>query len=135
MCPKLSVVLVDDSPSALASLTRALEAIEGVEVVGTAEDGLMAVTVVKNRRPDLVLMDIVMPHLDGLAALRLVLAARPDVRVAMISSLGGSASRAEQAFRLGACQVISKPIDPEQLAALVEAEIERKRDSSPDAAS
>jgi CheY-like chemotaxis protein len=123
---KLRVVLVDDSRSALAKLEGVLRELDGVEVVGTAADGAMAVTVVGQKRPDLVLMDIVMPNIDGIAALRLLRAQQPGLRVAMISSVGGTASRAEEAFRLGAVQVIAKPFEPEQVEALIELELERK---------
>jgi DNA-binding NtrC family response regulator len=68
-----------------------------------------------------------MPEVDGLAALRLIQAKDPEVRVAMLSSTGAMASRAEEAFRLGAIQVLSKPIDEETLGALLAQECERAR--------
>jgi DNA-binding NarL/FixJ family response regulator len=130
MAEKLRVVLVDDSRSAIAKLEGALREIEGVEVVGTAGDGILAVTVVGQKRPDLVLMDIVMPNVDGIAALRMLRAKHPGVRVAMVSSVGATASRAEEAFRMGAVQVLPKPFEPEQLESLIELELERKRDGA-----
>jgi DNA-binding NarL/FixJ family response regulator len=127
MTRKLRVVIVDDSRSALAKLESVLKALDTVEIVGTATDGLMAITVVGQKRPDLVLMDIVMPNLDGIAALRLLRTQQPSVRVAIVSSVGGTASRASEAFRLGAVQVIAKPFDPEQIEALIAFELEHKR--------
>ena len=114
---KLTVLLVDDSRSVLARLETAIAEIEGVDVVGTAADGASAIRKVAEIRPDLVLMDIVMPGMDGLAALRVLQANHPEVRVAIVSSLAGTASRAEEAFRLGAVQVIGKPSPPEVLEA------------------
>jgi CheY-like chemotaxis protein len=127
MSEKLKVVLVDDSRSTLARLESVLEALGYVEIVGTATDGAMAITVIGQKRPDLVLMDIVMPRLDGIAALRLLRGQQPEVRVAIVSSVGGTASRASEAFRLGAVQVIAKPFEPEQIESLLRLELERKR--------
>ncbi len=119
---KLSVVLVDDSRSVLAQVAALIDEIDGVDVVGTAEDGAKAIQVVQRTQPDLVLLDIVMPVMDGLSALRLMRSRDPALRVAVLSSVGGGASRAEEAFRLGAIQVLSKPIDTDQLADLFERE-------------
>lgn len=119
MDEKITVVAVDDSQIVLSHLTRLLSEMEGVEVVGTAKDGLEAIRVVNESKPDLVLMDIVMPGMDGLTALRTLRSTMPNTRVAMVSSVGGSSTRAEEAFRLGAIQVIGKPFDVSQLDALV----------------
>jgi YesN/AraC family two-component response regulator len=124
---KLTILLVDDSRTVLAQIENVMAANEAVEVVGTARNGAEAVQQVSQLHPDLVLMDIVMPDVDGLAALRLIQANDPEVRVAMLSSIGAMASRAEEAFRLGAIQVLSKPIDEEILGALLAQECERAR--------
>ena len=71
---------------------------------------------------DLVVMDIVMPRMDGLTALRTLRVSNPGIRVAMLSSVAGSRSRAEEAFRLGAVQVLTKPVDPVKLRELLAAE-------------
>ena len=92
-------------------------------MVGTGENGLSAIRSAADSTPDLILMDIVMPEMDGLSALRLMRAKNSEVRVAMVSSLGGSGSQAEEAFRLGAVQVIAKPFDPELINALIESAV------------
>lgn len=122
MAEKITVVAVDDSQIVLSHLTRLLSEMEGVEVIGTAKDGLEAIRVVNESKPDLVLMDIVMPGMDGLTALRTLRTTSPSTRIAMVSSVGGSSTRAEEAFRLGAIQVIGKPFDISQLDALVTSE-------------
>lgn len=122
MADTLKLLIVDDSKIALAQLGAIINQIEGAEVVESASDGVGAIRWANNLRPDLILMDIVMPEMDGLSALRMMHAKNPNVRVAMVSSLGGSGSHAEEAFRLGAIQVIGKPFDPEQIRSLIESE-------------
>ncbi|MEE2961886.1 MAG: response regulator [Myxococcota bacterium] len=118
----LTVVLVDDSPSVVAHFRGLVDCIDGVEMLGTATDGVEAVVLLKSLQPDLVVMDIVMPRMDGLTALRALRAEHPRLRVAMLSSLAGSRSRAEQAFKLGAVQVLTKPFDESKLRALFSSE-------------
>jgi len=115
---KRTLLLVDDSKAVIAQLENIIAEVEGVEVVGTASNGAEAIRLVASLEPDFVLMDIVMPDMDGLAALRMLRSSHPDVRVAMVSSVGGMSSKAEEAFRLGAVQVIAKPFDREVLEAL-----------------
>ncbi len=120
MSRKLDVLLVDDSRTVLAQLERLLGDVEGVAIVGTARDGASAVRLASEAKPDLVLLDIVMPGLDGLSALRTIKSMHPWMEVAMVSSVSGDAQKAEEAFRLGACQVLGKPFDPDVLEGLVE---------------
>ena len=122
---KLSVLLVDDSRTVLLHLEKAIAASEEADLVGTARNGAEAIQKASELNPDLVIMDIVMPEMDGLAALRMLRAKQPEIRVVMLSSVGGTAPAAEEAFRLGALQVLSKPIDEEILAALLSQERER----------
>ncbi len=129
MADKLSIVIVDDSKIALAQLHSIIGDVDEVEIVGSAGDGLAAIREVATAKPDLVLMDIVMPEMDGLSALRILQVKHPEIRVAMVSSLGGSGTHAEEAFRLGASQVIGKPFDREQIELLL-AEALRDRDAA-----
>ncbi len=122
---KLTVLLVDDSRTVLAQIEKIVAASEDAEIVGTASNGAEAIQKASELKPDLVIMDIVMPDVDGLAALRMLQAKQPEIRVAMLSSVGGMASKAEEAFRLGAVQVLGKPVDEEILGALFTQECAR----------
>ena len=127
---KLTVLLVDDSRTVLSQIEKAIEASEEAEIVGTASNGAEAIQKASELKPDLVIMDIVMPDIDGLAALRMLQAKQPEIRVAMLSSVGGMASKAEEAFRLGAVQVLGKPVDDETLGVLLTQEFERSTSQS-----
>lgn len=129
MSKTLRIILVDDSKTILAQLGALCSHIDDIEIVGTAEDGAKAVKLITELKPHLVLMDIVMPNMDGLSALRIISSAAPECRIAMISSVGSLNSRSEEAFRLGAFQVIGKPIDPEQIEELIVNELESLRQS------
>ena len=120
MTSKVNVLLVDDSRTVLGQLERILGDIEDVAIVGMARNGAAAIRMTSESMPDLVLMDIVMPGLDGLSALRTIKSMHPEIQVAMVSSVSGDSIKAEEAFKLGACQVLGKPFDVDLIESLVE---------------
>jgi two-component system chemotaxis response regulator CheB len=128
MARDLTVLIVDDSKMALKQLETIVSRVPGVELVATAANGACAIRSVAYFNPDLVLMDIVMPEMDGLSALRVICATRPKTRVAMVSSVAGVGANAEEAFRLGAIQVIGKPFDGGQIEDLLERECRLHRE-------
>jgi DNA-binding NarL/FixJ family response regulator len=79
------VVVVDDHQIVREGLSSLLGALDGLEVVGTAADGRDAVHVVAETQPDVVVMDIQMPHLDGIEATRVITGRQPGVRVVMLT--------------------------------------------------
>ena len=129
MTPKINILLVDDSRTVLAQLERILGDLDGVAIVGMERNGAAAIRVADESMPDLILMDIVMPGLDGLSALRTIKSMHPEIRIAMVSSVSGDAAKAEEAFRLGACQVLGKPFDLELIEALIDS-VRREFDES-----
>jgi two-component system chemotaxis response regulator CheY len=127
MTHKINVLLVDDSRTVLAQLERILGDIEDVAIVGLARNGAAAIRMTNESMPDFVLMDIVMPGLDGLSALRTIKSMHPEIPIAMVSSVSGDPNKTEQAFKLGACQVLGKPFDLDQIESLIENIREKRR--------
>jgi chemotaxis response regulator CheB len=123
---KLKVLVVDDSRVAQSRIERLCAGIPAVELVGAAFNGAEAIRAVKQLEPDLVLLDLVMPDVDGVVTLRMLCTGIPGIRVAIISSLGGATRAAEEAFKLGAIDVLPKPVDAADLKRLLDAELERK---------
>ena len=117
---KLNVLLVDDSRTVLAQLEQLLGEIEGLAIVGMAQNGAAAIRMANESSPDLVLMDIAMPGVDALSALRTIRSLHPEIEVVMVSSLGGEQARIRESFKLGASRVIEKPFDADEIEALID---------------
>lgn len=119
---KISILVVDDEPVNLAIITRRLEA-EGYDVT-TAEDGGQAIVKIRERIPDLVILDIMLPVLDGLQTLRLIKEHKPTVNtpVIILSALDDTETKVK-ALELGANDYITKPFRVEEFLARVKANI------------
>lgn len=114
----MNVLLVDDHPLFLDGL-RNLLAARGVAVVGTAADGLEALEKARALHPDVVLMDIHMPRLNGLAALRMIKAELPETRVVMLS-MSAEDDELFEAVAAGASGYLLKTQDTEEVFVLLE---------------
>ena len=115
---KKRILVVDDS----AFLRNALHEIlrkQGFDVVGTAENGLEAISKYRELKPDLVTLDIIMPQMNGLEALKLLRAVDPNVAVVMVSSMSSEGSVTD-CLKAGAKNYILKPFDPEKVSAVIE---------------
>jgi two-component system chemotaxis response regulator CheY len=106
------VLICDDSTLVRKKLKELLEKMQ-CEIF-EASNGLEAVEVFKKVKPDVVFMDIVMPDMDGLEALRNIRAYDETARVIMISSVGTS-DKVLEALKCGAADFIQKPYDKEQI--------------------
>ena len=84
----IDVVIVDDHAIVRHGLEQLLETTDDLRTVGTATDGAEAVTLVTERRPDIVLMDLSMPDMDGIEATRQILEIHPDVAIVVLTSFG-----------------------------------------------
>ena len=82
---EISVVIVDDHQVVLDGFMARLELETGIEVIGTASNGLEAVDVVRQCKPDVVLMDISMPIMNGIDATRLIHEESPDAKILMLT--------------------------------------------------
>ncbi len=111
------ILVVDDAQFLRLRLTRLL-AEHGHEVI-EAENGAQAVSVYGAQKPDAVLMDVTMPEMDGLAALRAILKADPAARVVMLTALGQE-SIVLQAVRSGAKDFVVKPFEAERVLAAIQ---------------
>ncbi len=104
----IRVLVVDDSAFARKVLRQLLSATPGVTVVDTARDGLDALEKIAALKPDVVTLDLVMPHLDGLGVLR-SLAGAESPRVVVVSSAGEESELAVSALQAGAVELVHKP--------------------------
>jgi two-component system chemotaxis response regulator CheB len=104
------VMICDDSATIRGAIARMLEADPGIQVVAKVSNGRMAIDELSRTKVDVLILDIEMPVLDGMAALPLLLRADPDLRVIMASTLTTrGADIAMRALRLGAADYVPKP--------------------------
>ena len=108
--PVIRVMVVDDSAVIRGMLTRIIESESDLQVVSSASDGAMALTVLRARPVDVLVLDLEMPNMDGLTALPKLKATQPSVKIIIVSSLTReNAEIAMKAMRLGAEDYLSKP--------------------------
>lgn len=106
-------LIVDDSVFARKSLAKMVEAFGG-EIAGEAGDGCTAITEYDRTKPDVVLMDITMPQMEGIEAVERIVQDHPDARVIMVSSVGYQ-DNILAALQKGARHFVQKPVKPEVL--------------------
>jgi DNA-binding NarL/FixJ family response regulator len=114
----MKVLLVDDHPLFLEGLKNMLTS-HGIDVVGTARDGLEGLQLARALHPEIVLMDIMMPHLNGLAALRLIRAEMPEVKVVMLTMMEDDDNLFE-AIKSGACGYFLKSQDTDDFLTMLD---------------
>src|SRR4051812_1665492 len=110
----IRVAICDDHAVVRAGLERLLASTEDIEVVATAADGAEGVEVAERLRPDVVLMDLSMPRLDGVAATRRIADAAPRTRVVVLTSFHHQA-RIAHAIEAGAAGYVLKDATPAEL--------------------
>jgi two-component system chemotaxis response regulator CheY len=109
------VLLVDDSISVARQLERILVESGDFEVVGHGKNGIEAIKMFQTLHPDIICMDMNMPGMDGITALRTIMTLDRDAKVVMITSLGGVGDKFNEAIKLGAMNVIAKPFETENV--------------------
>ena len=115
---RIRIILVDDHAIVRQGLASLLLDVEDVEVVGQADDGKAALTVVDRLAPDVVLMDIVMTEMDGADATAAIRAKRPGARILALSG-SDVRSRILAALRAGALGYVSKTAPKDELVAAI----------------
>jgi DNA-binding NarL/FixJ family response regulator len=116
----ISVLVVDDHAVVREGLRSFLELQEGIEVVGEAADGEAAVRAAEAWQPDVVLMDLVMPRLDGVGAMRELRRRLPSARVIVLTSFPDD-DRLLPAIQAGAAGYLLKNADPQEVVRAVRA--------------
>ena len=112
MNDKLKILIADDNNDFAATLTGYIEQEDDLEIIGKARDGLEAIDMIRLLEPDIVLLDVIMPHLDGLGVLERVLnnKLRKEPLFIMLSAVGQD-KITQRAIELGAQYYIVKPFD------------------------
>ena len=113
-----SVLIADDAAFMRMMLKNVLTE-AGYEIVGEAENGAVAVVKHRELKPDLTTMDITMPEMDGLAALKEIRSADPSARVVMCSAMGQQ-SMVIESIQAGAKDFIVKPFQPDRVLEAVQ---------------
>ena len=114
----LKILIADDHPLVLSGMKDALADAEDMEVVAEAGTGPQALSLVARTRPDVVLMDIRLPGLDGLSCLERIRREHPTVKVIMCSASSES-DQIDAAFRLGATAYVVKSVNPVDLPSAI----------------
>ena len=113
---EINVLIVDDNREFCNILSEYLSSQKDIIITGIAKDGVEALELIKNKKPDLVILDIVMPHLDGLSVLEKLnsMNIQPMPRVIVLSAVGQD-KITQKALALGADYYVVKPFDMDVL--------------------
>ena len=115
----IKVLIADDQELIRQSLQIVLETKEGIEVVGTAKDGREVIQMVRKEKPDVILMDIRMPEMDGISALKAMRGQNPRTPIVLMTAYA-EVETAVEALRSGAFDYVIKPFDLDELNLVVQ---------------
>ena len=113
MSDKIKLLIVDDSLIIREAIHKHLKNLD-IEVVGTAENGKVALDIFKSADPDVVTLDITMPEVDGLTVLAEMIKLKPQIKIMVVTALSDKATGLK-AIKLGAKSFLPKPFTPEKL--------------------
>lgn len=116
----IRVVIVDDSEIVRRGFRLVLERAGDIEIIGEARDGHEAIALAQELNPDVMTMDIQMPHLNGMRATEQINVRRANIRLVMVSSTYDQAT-VQQAFKIGATGYVAKPEAFDELVPAVRA--------------
>ena len=130
---RIRVLVVDDHAVVRSGIEYSLMAIDDIELVGSADKGADAVRLCEELQPDVVLMDMIMPEMDGVSATRAVLKRCPQVRVIALTSFQ-EGSLVQKALQAGAISYLLKDVGMEELAAAIRSAARGQGTLAPEAA-
>jgi two-component system chemotaxis response regulator CheY len=125
-----ATILIADDLSFMRMIQKEILAERGYDVVGEAADGLQAVEQYKSLKPDLVILDITMPNMNGLQAMRKILAFDAKARIIMCSALGQQ-NLIVDAIRAGVKDFIVKPFKPERILSAIQKALGAQKNGMP----
>jgi DNA-binding NarL/FixJ family response regulator len=114
----ITVLVVDDHPMVRAGLSNLIATTEDLEGVGEAADGEQAVTMAEQLIPDVILMDLSMPTVDGVEATRRIVRDHPEIRVVVLTSFADK-KRVSEAVAAGAVGYLLKDCEPGEVLAAI----------------
>ena len=114
---KLNVAIVDDNPVILSMLDELINGEDGLFVIGKANNGADAISMIENTAPDVVLLDLIMPKMDGISVVEKLRGRNSSSKnpAYIILSAAGGEEMTDEAFRAGANYYMMKPFDKESL--------------------
>jgi len=129
----IRVMLVDDHNVVRSGLATFLRAYDDLELVGEAKNGLEALDLCRAKKPDVILMDLMMPEMDGIAATRLILQECPDMKIVAMTSFEEE-ELVQGVLAAGAISYLLKNVTSDELANAIRAAASGKSTLSPEAA-
>lgn len=129
----IQVMLVDDHNVVRSGLATFLKAYEDLELVGEAKNGLEALNLCHQKKPDVILMDLMMPVMDGIAATRAILADYPDIRIIAMTSFEEE-ELVHGVLAAGAISYLLKNVTADDLAKAIRDAVSGRSTLSPEAA-
>jgi NarL family two-component system response regulator LiaR len=129
----IRVLLVDDHAVVRSGLGAVISAYDGLDLVGEAGDGDEAVRLCQSLKPDVVLMDLLMPKMDGVAATRAIKEQRPETRIIALTSFKEK-DYVEGALKAGATSYLLKNVSAQELVSAIRKVVSGQSSLSPEAA-
>jgi NarL family two-component system response regulator LiaR len=129
----IRVMLVDDHNVVRSGLATFLKAYDDLQLVGEAKNGLEAIDLCRKKKPDVILMDLMMPEMDGIAATRAILADYPEIKIIAMTSFEEE-ELVQGVLAAGAISYLLKNVTSDELAAAIRAASLGKSTLSPEAA-
>jgi DNA-binding NarL/FixJ family response regulator len=115
---EIMILLVDDVESVRQGLSTILQLMDDIKIVGEAGDGLAAIELAEELKPDVILMDLTMPRLDGFEATERIKGEYPEIGIVVYSIHGDDRTR-ERAFAVGADAFVEKEAETQVLIAAI----------------